>query len=278
MIEIDIFGTCFTRELFNTTNKYKVKTYLMQQSIYTMESKPLVIRKKEAKSTDNYNFKHRMIYYEFNKIAMRKMLEDPAEYLVIDLTDMCRDILEFEKPNGVKVISTKDTLFTLEQLKKKKKYEDIIFHNVDVRKLSNNEIKCYLKKFVNKIITKYNKEKIILNRVQMQNIYYENNVEKYLNNDFPYDRKQFVEKVEKIFLQILPNCKILYPKYEPIVDINHVLGGPHPMHFEAIYYEYRMSLLDAIITNSNTFAKIDKKYKKTYDENISNIKNKICAK
>ena len=62
MINIDIIGSCFTRELFNTNNKYKVNVYLMLQSIYTMFSEPLKVNRRDIRSHDDYSFKNRMLY------------------------------------------------------------------------------------------------------------------------------------------------------------------------------------------------------------------------
>ena len=93
MRNVDIFGTCLTRELFNTTEEYAVNNYLMQQSIFTLFSKPLYVDKSEIKSHDNYNFKNRMLYYELNKIALDNLLKNHTKYLVIDLADVGRIIM-----------------------------------------------------------------------------------------------------------------------------------------------------------------------------------------
>lgn len=98
MRNVDIFGTCLTRELFNTTEEYAVNNYLMQQSIFTLLSKPLYVDKSEIKSHDNYNFKNRMLYYELNKIALDNLLKNHTKYLVIDLADVGR-IIMFKENN-----------------------------------------------------------------------------------------------------------------------------------------------------------------------------------
>lgn len=98
MRNVDIFETCLTRELFNTTEEYAVNNYLMQQSIFTLLSKPLYVDKSEIKSHDNYNFKNRMLYYELNKIALDNLLKNHTKYLVIDLADVGR-IIMFKENN-----------------------------------------------------------------------------------------------------------------------------------------------------------------------------------
>ena len=271
MKNVDIFGTCLTRELFNTTEEYTVNNYLMQQSIFTLFSKPLYVDKSEIKSHDNYNFKNRMLYYELNKIGLDNLLKNHAKYLVIDLADAGRDILKFSIPSNVSVISTQDIIYTLDSLSKNRKLEYEVY---DVRNYTNEQIEIELKKFIAILLKEYNPSNIILNRVQMQNVYYENNVEKVIYDCFIYNRLHFIKKVEDIFLKLLPNCKNLCSNYEPVLDINHRFGGPHPAHFEKIYYEYKMRLLDSLITGKASSVEIDEQYEKKYNSEIQKIKSK----
>ena len=108
----------------------------------------------------------------------------------------------------------------------------------------------------------------------MNNEYYEDNQKKYLENNFHYSRKDFIYKIEEIFLKLLPNCQILETAEKPILNINHRFGGPHPLHFEDIYYNYRMELLNNLITKNNQEEQIKEKYKKIYNEHIESIKLK----
>ncbi len=271
MEKVDIFGTCLTRELFNTTKEYIVNNYLMQQSVFTLFSKPLYVDKNKIKSRDNYNFKNRMIYYELNKIGLDNLLKNHAKYLIIDLVDAGRDILKFSMPNNVSVISTQDIIYTLDYLSKNEKIE---YESYDVRNYTDKQIETELKKFIAILLKEYNVSDIILNRVQMQNVYYENNVEKTIYDCFIYNRLCFIKKVEDIFMKLLPNCKVLYSNFEPVLDINHRFGGPHPAHFEKIYYEYKMRLLDSLITERISSIEIDKQYEKIYNNEIQRIKSK----
>ncbi len=275
MRNVDIFGTCLTRELFNTTEEYAVNNYLMQQSIFTLFSKPLYVDESEIKSHDNYNFKNRMLYYELNKIGLDNLLKNHTKYLVIDLADVGRNILKFSVPSNVSVISTQDIIYTLDFLSKNRKLEYEVY---DVRNYTDEQIEIELKKFIAILLKEYNPNNIILNRVQMNNVYYENNVEKKIYDCFIYNRLSFIKRVEDIFLRLLPNCKILCSNYEPVLDINHRFGGPHPAHFEKIYYEYKMKLLDSLITGEISSIEIDDQYKKIYNNEIQRIKSKKIIK
>lgn len=274
MTNIDIIGTCYSRELFNTTDKYIVNTYLMQQSIFTMFSKPLKVDLCDVRSHDNYSFKNRMLYYEFNKLGIEKLTKNHSKYIIIDLFDNVRYIYQFTNHDNVKIVSTRDTEMTLKYLQTQEKYNDISVQLMSVIDYSDNELYEYLKRFIDKLLEIYEEENIILNIAQMQNIYYENNVKKSIDNNFIYDRRNFINKLEEIFLQLLPNCKILYTTFEPILDINHRFGGPHPVHFESIYYEYRMQVLDSIIRGENILEQIDNNYINLYEQEIIKIKSK----
>lgn len=271
MRKVDIFGTCLTRELFNTTEEYTVNTYLMQQSIFTLFSEPLYVDENEIRSHDNYNFKNRMLYYELNKIGLDNLLKNPAKYLIIDLADAGRDILKFSIPDNVSVIATKDIIYTLNYLHESRELKYEVY---DVRKYTDEQIEEVLKKFIATLLKAYNQNNIILNKVQMQNIYYDNNVKKVIDDCFIYNRLYFIKKVEKIFLKLLPNCKVLCSTYDPVLDINHRFGGPHPAHFEKIYYEYKMKLLDSLITGKISSHEIDEQYEKIYKNEIKKIKTK----
>lgn len=270
-IDVDIIGTCFSRELFNETDKYKVRTYLMQQSIFTMFSNPLPIKENEIKTYDNYNFKKRMINYEFNKLALKKLFEKPSEYLILDLLNEARDFYDFSNPSNVRIIVTKENTLTLENLND---YKDYRYSIIEVKKLSEQDIINHLKKFLNEIVRYYDKNKIILNRTQLQNEYFCNNKKYIISDNFIYNRQNFVKKLEELFLKLLPTCKTLYTKYEPILDVNHRLGGPHPGHFEKIYCDYRMKKLDNIINREYSDTVLDEQFLTILKQQEERIKSK----
>lgn len=267
MKEIDIIGTCLTRELFNYTKEYKVKTYIMQQSIYTINSNPYPIKQEDIELTDNFKFKVRMVYYDFNKIAFQQLSVNPSEYLIVDLADQIRNLVILDDFDNIRLIATSSIIEVLSKL-------NIKYHIYDIDSLTNEEIYFFMQQFIEIILSLYDSKKIILNKVQLKNEYYENNEKKYIDESIlVYRRKKTIEKMEKIFVNLIPDCKILETKYEPILDINHRLGGPHPGHFEEIYYKYKMELLDRLIKGQET-EEVNENYEKEYDTSIKLIRNK----
>ena len=69
----------------------------------------------------------------------------------------------------------KTIIYTLDCLSKDRKLEYKVY---DVRNYIDEQIEIELKKFIAILLRKYNPNNIILKRVQMNNVYYENNVEK----------------------------------------------------------------------------------------------------
>ncbi len=271
MNTVDIFGSCFTRELFNYTQDYKVKTYLLQQSIYTMNAEPYPISKGDIKTPDDFKFKNRMVYYDFNKIAFSVLASHPAEYLVIDLADQARDILILNSNPKVKLISSSAIKYNLKRLN-----EDFSVQHIE--DLSDDDIQKHINEFANIILSLYDPKKIILNKVQMQSYYYDNGRMKNINNDVSIlQKKDQIERVEKLFLNAFPDCKCLFTNHEPVLNINHKFGGPHPMHFEDIYYNYRMKLLDALINKIDN-NKIENDYDIEYNNTINDIRKKVLKK
>ena len=108
----------------------------------------------------------------------------------------------------------------------------------------------------------------------MAKSYFEKGEEFQFVDNFHLSREPFIHKIEEIFLKIMPDCKVLECEYSPLVDINHRFGGPHPLHYEDIYYEYRMNILDDLIKNGNNAKEINKTYSDIYQKNIDKIKLK----
>jgi len=278
-MKINIFGSCYSRELFNYSNKYEVNCYVLQQSLFTIFSNPLPIKLEDARSVDNTSFMNRMMYYEFNKLGLPSILENDSEKLVIDFADCRYDIYEIENLQGSKIIYTHDARATFDNIMNQAQYANLKRKYVNVvNDLSNKELNNIMKRFCNEILKKYKPENIILNKMRMAKWYYENNKKIDFINNFHLSREPFIHKIETLFLKYIPNCKVLKTRFLPIANINHRFGGPHPLHFEDIYYQYKMNVLDSLITNSNRINKIENEYISILNKTQKEIKSKTHLK
>ena len=115
-MKVNIFGSCYTRELFNYSQNHEVNCYVLQQSLFTLFSNPLPLRLEDARSVDNTNFMNRMMYYEFNKLGLKSVLESESDKLVIDFADCRYDIYEIENVEGSRIIYTHDARATFDNI------------------------------------------------------------------------------------------------------------------------------------------------------------------
>ena len=278
-MKINILGSCYTRELFNYQSKYSVNCYVLQQSLFTMFAEPLPILLEDARSVDNTSFMNRMMYYEFNKLGLLEVLNNPADKLIIDFSDCRYDIYELNEPKGAKIIYTHDARATFDNIMSKPEYVNISRSYVNVvETFTDEKLKELLTKLCENILKKFKPEDIILNKVHMAKSYYEKGEEFAFVNNFHLSREPFINKIEDIFLEVMPNCKVLETQQPPIANINHRFGGPHPLHYEDIYYEYKMKLLDNLINNASQEDKINEEYLIVMNEKGEEIKNKIHLK
>ena len=274
-MKVNILGSCYSRELFNYTNNHEVGCYVLQQSLFTMFAKPLPITLENARSVDGTNFTRRMMFYEFNKLGLEKILKEDADFLIVDFADCRYDIYEFDNPKGVKIIYTHESRATFEHLATLPDYQDIEKHYFNVVEgHSDSELEEIVDKLVSKLLTKFKPENIILNKMNMAKSYFEKNEEKTFENNFHLSREPFIHKIENIFLNKLKGCKILTTTHPPLVNINHRFGGPHPMHFEDIFYQHKMNLLNALMNNDTETQKVDDDYELELKNNIESIKQK----
>jgi len=277
-MDINILGCCYSRELFNYQKEHCVKTYVLQQSLFTMFASPLPISLKDARSVDNTNFMNRMMYYEFNKLGLTQILNSDVDKLIIDFADCRYDIYELEEPKGCKIIYTHDARATFDNIMQKDKYANLKRNYVNVvDTFTEDKLLEVVGKLCDKLLQKYKPENIILNKVNMAKGYYENGNKFDFVNNFHLSRESFIHKVEDIFLKLMPECKVFRPKYDPIANINHRFGGPHPLHFEDIYYQYKMDLMDNLISGKDREDEINENYLKVLNENLENIKSKVLS-
>ena len=107
-----------------------------------------------------------MVYYDFNKLAFAKIKENPQEYLIIDLADQSRDIVLLEDYPNTSLTKTSAILEMLNKLKLK-----YLIKNIE--EYSKEELYSYIKSLTDLILPLYEPGKIILNKVELQNEYYE---------------------------------------------------------------------------------------------------------
>ena len=174
-MKVNILGSCYTRELFNYSSDYEVNCYVLQQSIFTMFEPPFKIEPEDAKSVDKTSFTDRMMFYEFNKLGLPKIVEAEGDCLIIDFSDCRYDIYEIESPVQTKIIYTHNARATFDHLETKPEYGEIKRKYVNVVEcFTDDKLEIILKKLCNELLKRYKPQNIILHKVDMAKFYYEN--------------------------------------------------------------------------------------------------------
>ncbi|TVT28878.1 hypothetical protein FO441_00945 [Salinicoccus cyprini] len=148
-MDIDIIGSSLTKELTDFKNfPYKVKHIIENQSINSLFSKPFNIEMAELNTDDLAEITN--AYRDLNKTHVKKLENDPAQNMMIDLTSELNDICEingsFYNVSSVSLLSQPPEYWNLARIQK--------FRN----------LKLYLDKLVNLL---GNYEKVILLKVSV---------------------------------------------------------------------------------------------------------------
>lgn len=86
IMQIDIFGSCVTRDAFAiTNNNYHMGSYFSRSSISSIYSRKIAINTSDVQLTSK--FQKRMVYFDLVKRFRSYIKESDADYLIIDLID-----------------------------------------------------------------------------------------------------------------------------------------------------------------------------------------------
>lgn len=240
--ELDIWGSCVSRDVFGSNNDV-VKNYIARQSIISSLQKPANIFENELENSSK--FKLSMIASDIDKSVYSKLSEEHSDWLLIDFID--------ERFPLLKLNSTYLTLSNelLESYSRVKEFE-IIERKYDkgVLTFETVPLESYIQKFSEKIIKIY-KDKIILHRVYLSDVYVnkDNEICYFDNNVIKNNQKinkylsYYYENLEKYIPKIHMVQAIGFPACE-----NHK-WGLGPMHFIDEYYRNIMNQIQGIVEN-----------------------------
>lgn len=240
--EINIFGSCVTRDLleYDKKNKFSVGEYIARQSIISFLSKPIKINEKDIRLESN--FQKRQLISDLSKNGFQRIKNNAGDLLIIDLIEERFKIGEIGK-----------TYFTLSN----EFNQSEIFKNERIRiyekKILNGKIyfkykdvKKYINQFVKIILEIYSQNQIVIHEVYLSNYYLgENSVKK----EFPRNYIGYNLKINKILeymyfclKQALPHAYVISNSKKYVADIEHKWGLA-PMHFQEEYYIETMKCL-----------------------------------
>ena len=157
--ELDIWGSCITREIFNFDSDLKVGCYLSQNPIQTLFKDAYHLYDTDIVSTSN--FTKRMSILEFNKNTIQYFYKNfNKSYILIDFADCRYDYYEINGVPNTGVCCSISNVQTLNSLKEKGKLDFNIKHIFDI---DSKEWIENLKNFCIVLKSKYKDDHIILN-------------------------------------------------------------------------------------------------------------------
>jgi len=227
---ISIHGSCLTRDIFSyiDDDNIIINNYTARQSILSSISTSLNCTLDEINLPSK--FQNDMILCDLNKLLFTRLSNNKSDFFIIDCID--------ERFN---LFSVNDSIFTLSnEIKASKILNTLDYKMIKKLELEDNLIKQSVSKYVDKILSIYKEEEIIIHEVYYSNKYIDKNGDIiYFNNQILKSNNLYNNLLSKFYLQL----KLLIPNAFVINKTNNFLAsennkwGLSPFHYEDKYYK-----------------------------------------
>ena len=242
---INIFGSCVSRDLleFEQERNFSLSCYTARSSVISTVSEALLVKEEDLEIASK--FQKKQVYKDLTKSVWEEMREKPSDYLLIDFIDERFQIGKMD--NSYFTLSNEFVLsHYLENQYKVLEREEVEGQYY----LDGKSLYSFLDEFIQKVITQYSPEKVILHKAK--------HVNKYI------DKKGRVKKFSKVYLQYnqkinkllddmydyveekLSGCVVLDFSEKYYADENHK-WGLSTMHYERDYYIRVLNELSSIL-------------------------------
>ncbi|WBW95597.1 DUF6270 domain-containing protein [Oceanirhabdus sp. W0125-5] len=225
-----ILGSCVTRDAFNYTETFHVKSYHARSSLISLAHNPLFVDEKDILLDSP--FQKRIIKADFTNSLYGILESYKFDYLIIDFIDERFDLLRYGNS-----FVTRSAEFVNSGLLENKKYK---FDRVNRYSVSTHilwEKSCDI--FISKIIKLIPQKKIILHKALWASKYIDN------NKVFAFPNKELtnikmnnliLDRYYSYFESKLPNINVIKIDNKDLVaDKNHKWGLT-PFHYKKDYY------------------------------------------
>ena len=253
-INISIFGSCVSREIFNVdeNNEYKINTYINFNSIFSQCS-PRVCEVPLEWIQHKSNWYNRVIYSDINKKAFELLKQDKSDYLILDLMSERLSLLKVK-------YNQQETLITgHNDLKNTNLFGyNGIFGNLEdaehisLEELNESFIEESINLFCDKIKQIFTPDKIIF--IESYYVYKyvdKNGIVQKFNMKIDYINKinSRLVKLQNIILENLKGCHIVRFPNNIYGDESHHLNLS-PTHYDKNYYKYALNEIKKYIINN----------------------------
>lgn len=240
MVKLNLLGSCVTRDAFSNQNDFTIKNYFARTSFISIVSEPVKVEMEDINL--NSNFQKKSVYQDANKTILSGLLDEPSDYLIIDLIDERFNLAKV----GNSIITMSNELKGSNLLEK--------FPNIELNRFDNEVFELWKKsvdEFFTSIFRVYGPNQIILHKTVWR--------EKYVDKDGEVKdfsslmingiRKQnnllnsYYEYIER-FISMMNIIDMTDSKL--LSSENHI-WGLSPYHFEDKYYEVFNDKLNEIV-------------------------------
>lgn len=256
-IHISILGTCVMRDVFRVMDgagKYKVDRYVQAVNpIAAVGSSPLLQEvpdwSGEYFDSEINSFNRRNAYMDLKKSVFSYLAEAKSDYLLIDIGDIRIDLCFFDKERQKSATS-----FSVKRGGKvmQEKYLPSVLETTSVLELDDSFVREQVEAYLERILTLYPQEKIILFENYAVDAYY-NRIIGGVKHSWEDTSKKFNQTFEKVFpycLAKLPRAHVIpFPAYV-LGDEKHIWGS-YPLHYLDGYYQYGFEAVEAIVKAKN---------------------------
>ena len=261
-IHVSILGCCVVRDIFrmaSNAEEFVVDKYV--QSIHPISA---VSKPPFPYEGTNYlsvvdgmhNFEKRCFMLDMEKKVFDFMGEAQSDYLLLDMASLRLNLVRTVEGTATDMFKGKATL--LEKKKILQQYSLVPFNQLDT-----SELCAFIDQFLEKVLTLYPQEKIILFEIMPASIF----INKYTVRCDYYDKQLVQDWTQALSMGYqyvhskLPNAMTIpCPEYI-LGDINHQWGF-HPLHYVAEYYDYALEAIKIAINQG-----LDRESRMKYIEN-----------
>lgn len=283
--EINIFGSCCSRELFNYAplkNIFRVKRYALQVSQYMTHEVGLDVSKEAIDKIDQPAFIRRMIDYELNKKTLSEFEKSPSEFFLMDTMSLASPLYEVEFCDRKILMQgwlTGRYLPTLKNIKEFEgfKYKPIPFVEVDI-----NIIKKGLDNLCEWVKKNYAQEKVIIYEALFFQKFIDLNgfVRKtpsfIFNSDYAKRNKK-MKALGKYMHSKLPNAHYIKQPSSTLSFDKNSFGEIHPPlnHYTPYsYFKQGETFIKKLGINYSNYDEISSLERLVSDINLSSIREK----
>lgn len=257
-VEIKIWGSCVSREIFNYCDSFEVNCYYYQNSPLCIKAMPFQINEENVCGTSA--FARRMVKHELEKCAMDVWGNVKSDFVMVDVADFRQPLLCL-KENPKCILSGAGNVRNsiIKQLGGENKFKEL-FDEYRTSEISLEKMRCDMEYFCNLLKENVDESKIIINETGFCSRYFKDKEIRFLNHyEDTIENREVVRNVENMLRILLPDAIYLMMPPNYIGNYDHHLGF-NTLHYVDEVYLFKAHMLEYLIWGRRTEADILDEY------------------